>query len=103
MGSIKTISSPCHLLSSQSQKYRPDKNHQRPEEENIERPVPTSARNLPDNSNLQGKSAPKVIPHVEKKLPFPRKKKDDTEAKYEKFIKVLKGLNITIPFSEALS
>jgi hypothetical protein len=48
---------------------------------------------------------PKVthIPEKSSKLPFPKKKKDDTEAKYEKFIKVLKGLNITIPFSEALS
>ena len=86
-----------------SARYPHDKSHLSSEGENIERPVPVSARCAPDNSQLQGKSVPKVVPHVEKKLPFPRKKRDDTEAKYEKFIKVLKGLNVTIPFSEALS
>ena len=29
--------------------------------------------------------------------------KDNTNAKYEKFIEVLKGLNITIPFTDALT
>ena len=65
--------------------------------------MPVSTRNPLDNSGQQEKIVPKVIQSDEKRLPFPRKKKDDTEAKYEKFIKVLKGLNITIPFSDALS
>jgi Retrotransposon gag protein len=86
-----------------SARYGLDKNQQRPTEEDIERPVPLSTRNPLDSTAQNEKSAPKVIPSGEKRLPFPRKKKDDTEAKYEKFIKVLKSLNITIPFSDALS
>ena len=85
---------------------------QSPREEIIEQPVPVSTRYVPDNVQQNRPSVPKsvqtdpkVIPNVEKssKLPFPKKKKDDTDAKYEKFKKVLKGLNITIPFSDALS
>ena len=45
-------------------------------------------------------SPPIVIPS----LPFPKKKmKDSTDTKYKKFVKVLKSLNITIPFTDALS
>ena len=55
----------------------------------LQRPVPLSTIVSP--------------PVVTPPLPFPRKKaKDLTESKYKKFLKVLKGLHINIPFVEAI-
>ena len=36
-------------------------------------------------------------------LQFPKKKKNSTDSKFKKFVKVLKSLNITIPFTNAIN
>ena len=36
-------------------------------------------------------------------LPFPKKKKDPTDSKFKKFLKVLKSLNINIPFTDVIN
>ena len=53
---------------------------------------------------ISGPSKVNASPLLSPPLPFPKKKmKDNTDAKYEKFIEVLKSLNITIPFTDALT
>ncbi len=95
-----------------SSRYVVDTEQQKPAVEIIEPEPQLSTRYLPDNSQQKQPCVPKSvqavpkvipIPVMSSKLPFPKKKKDNTDAKYEKFIEVLKGLNITIPFTDALS
>ncbi len=57
-----------------------------------------------DNVPIQIPSMVISSPIVAPPPPFPRKKANDTDdTKYEKFVKVLKSLKITIPFTDALS
>ena len=45
-----------------------------------------------------------LAPNQKKKLPFPTKSlKDPAEKKFQRFIKMLQKLNVTIPFTEALN
>ena len=44
-----------------------------------------------------------LLPLMASPLPFPKKKKDLTDSKFKKFMKVLKNLNINIPFTNTIN